>query len=190
MKRLLLLFLLTPVLCFTQEAALSLDSIFSTIPFKGNEIVYEEVIKLDNINDKEKVFNAAKAVLIKNTNYKYSKIDEDRISGSINTEISFSFIVKPGIVKFQYNAQSKVSIDIKENRFRVRVYRNTAKANLLGEELEYEMERTLQWEKERIANGKLKFEKSMIVPWDKNIKDILQAFSILIKEGVKGEDDF
>lgn len=190
MKGFLALLFMLPILSFGQDEPPNIDSIFSTIPYKGNEIVYEEVIKLDNINDKEKVFNVAKAVLIKNTNYKYSKIDEDRISGSINTEISFSFIVKPGIAKFQLNAQSKVSIDIKENRFRVRVYRNTAKANLLGEELEYEMEKTLQWEKERIANGKLKFEKSMIIPWDKNIENILQAFSILIKEGVKGEDDF
>jgi len=190
MKRLLLLFLLTPVLCFSQEAAQNLDSIFSTIPFKGSEIIYEEVIKLDSINDKVKVFNAAKAVLIKNTNYKYTKIDEDRISGSINTEISFSFIVKPGFAKFTLNAKSKVSIDVKENRFRVRIYQNTAKVYVLDQEAKYEMEKLLQAEKEKLSEGKLKYEKSMIVAWDKNIEIILQAFSTLIKEGVKGEDDF
>lgn len=185
-----MLFLLTPVFCSSQEAALNLDSIFSKIPFKGSEIVYEEVIKLDSINDKVKVFNAAKAVLIKNTNYKYTKIDEDRISGTINTEISFSFIVKPGIAKFTLNAQSKVSIEVKENRFRVRVYQNTAKARLMGEEFNYEMEKIFQAEKERLSEGRLKYEKSMIVVWDMNLQTILKAFSTLIKEGVKGEDDF
>ena len=61
---------------------------------------------------------------------------------------------------------------------------------MLGEEFEYEMEKILQAEKERLSEGKLKYEKSMIVAWDKNIEIILQAFSTLIKEGVKGEDDF
>ena len=190
MKKVLLLLFITPVLCFSQETVLSIDSIFSAIPFKGSEIIYEEVIKLDSINDKVKVFNAAKAVLIKNTNYKYTKIDEDRISSSINTEISFSFIVKPGIARFTLNAQSKVSIEVKENRFRVRIYQNTAKASLMGEEFNYEMEKVLQFEKDKHSEGKLKYEKSMIAGWHKNLETILKAFSTLIKEGVRGEDDF
>jgi hypothetical protein len=36
----------------------------------------------------------------------------------------------------------------------------------------------------------LKYEKSMIVGWHKNLETILKAFSTLIKEGVRGEDDF
>ena len=190
MKRLLLLFLLTPVLCLSQEAAQNLDSIFSTIPFKGSEIIYEEVIKLDSINDKVKVFNAAKAVLIKNTNYKYTKIDEDRISGTLDTEVSFNFSVKPSIARINMEAMCRITIEVKENRFRVRIFRNTAKAFLMNTQFDYEMEKVFQAEKERLSEGRLKYEKSTIVVWDKNIEIILQAFSTLIKEGVKGEDDF
>jgi hypothetical protein len=191
MNKLIFFLLCIPFLGFSQEDQQhNIDSIFSTIPFKGGEVVYEAVIKLDSINNKEKVFNAAKSVLLNNTNYKHSKIDEDRIMGSLNTEISFFFTVKPGIAKFQFNAKSFVSIDVKENRFRVRIFRNTGKAYLMGEEFDYTMENTLQFEKDKLSAGKLKYEKSIIVSWNENLKTILNAFSVLIKDGVRNADDF
>jgi len=100
------------------------------------------------------------------------------------------FTVKPGIAKFQFNAKSFVSIDVKENRFRVRIFRNTGKAYIMGEEFDYTMENTLQFEKDKLSAGKLKYEKSIIVSWNENIKTILNAFSVLIKDGVRNADDF
>ncbi len=95
MNKLFFFLLCIPFLGLSQEDQQhNIDSIFSTIPFKGGEVVYEAVIKLDSINNKEKVFNAAKYVLLNNTNYKHSKIDEDRIMGSLHTEISFFFYCK------------------------------------------------------------------------------------------------
>jgi len=60
----------------------------------------------------------------------------------------------------------------------------------MGEEFDYTMENTLQFEKDKLSAGKLKYEKSIIVSWNENIKTILNAFSVLIKDGVRNADDF
>jgi len=43
---------------------------FGLIPYRDGQIIYERIITLDSINNKEQVFNSAKSALIKNTSYK------------------------------------------------------------------------------------------------------------------------
>lgn len=197
MKRLLLLFLLSPLFSFCQETLYDTDSIFNTIPLKGSEIVYEEVFKLDSINDKVKVFNAAKAALMKNTNYKYTKVDEDRVSGTIETEVVFSFKTKQSVYSEMFvrptffDAKCKITIDVKENRFRVRLTDNVARAITPNTSyFNIKMEGIFLKEKEMLAEGELKYDKSLLIKWDSYLDNILKMFGTLIKDGVKGEDDF
>ena len=159
--KLLICVLLFPIYSLCQE-----DSAFYKIPLKDNDIIYEKVFTIDSISNKDKLFNAVKYALIKSTNYKVAKVDEDRTSGSITTNISFNFITKPGIMKLVFEADTKLSIDVKENRFRVRLYNNSAHMTLMGELITYQMIRTYVAEKDQIEKGKWKATKSVILPWD------------------------
>ncbi len=179
----LLTLLLIPVFCFTQD-----DSSFYKIPFKENTIVYEKVFYLDSINDYNKVFNAVKSALIKNTNYKYTKIDEDRTSGNISTEISFPFSAKSGIIRVNFSAKTLLSIDVKPNRFRVRLYNNNASFIVMGETLNLEMAEAYKSEAEQIKKNKWKQQKSVVIPWSEKLELILNGFGFLINKGV--DDDF
>ena len=190
MKSLLLLVLFLPLFCFTQEVELpKSDTIFNQIPFSNNEIIYEKVFQIDSVNNRDKIYNSAKAALIQNTNYKYSKIDEDRSSGSITSEIVFFFVAKPGIAKLSFKAICRLSIDVKENRFRVRLYNNTSSFELMGQLISYVLRDTYLLEKERISNGKWKASKSVVLPWHEKLSNILNAFGVLVKQGMK-DDNF
>lgn len=163
------------------------DSSFYKVPLNDNEIIYERVFNVDSINNKDKLFNAVKSALIKATNYKVAKVDEDRTAGSITTNISFSFIAKPGIMKLAFDADTKLSIDVKENRFRVRLYDNSAHFVLMGERLVYGMYKTYFAEKEQISKGKWKEAKSIILPWDEELRNILYGFSLMVSKGLSDE---
>jgi hypothetical protein len=176
---LMVLFLNSPFEGFSQ---------LESIPYNNGQIVYEKVIYLDSVNDRDIVFNSAKAALIKNTNYKYTKVDEDRNSGNITTQISFVFNAKPGIMFLPYTAVSNLSIDVKENRFRVRLYNNNASIILMNEKVEYELLRSYLFELDKISQNNWVEKKSMVLPWDKKLKEIFSAFAVLVKEGVN--DDF
>jgi len=158
-----------------------------TIPFNNGQIVYEKIIYIDSVNDKNVVFNSAKAALIKNTNYKYTKVDEDRNSGNITTQISFLFNAKPGIMGVAFTAVSNLSIDVKENRFRIRLYNNNASIIVMNQKIEYELLRTYLFELDKISQNNWVEKKSIVLPWDKKLNEIFSAFSNLVKEGVKDE---
>lgn len=181
--KLIILMLFMPFLSFAQE-----DTILNRIPFKDGQIVYEKVFYLDSVNDKDKVFNAAKAAIIRNSNYKYSKVDEDRVARNITTEISFPFAAKPGIVRITLTAKARLSIDVRENRFRVRVYDNLASFILMGETVSYELLHTYSYEKEQVEKGKWRVAKSVAVPWDEKLSLIMNTFGLLIYDSIK--DDF
>ena len=182
--RLLFLCFLLPLNCLCQT-----DDPLSNVPFNDGTIIYEKVYTIDSVNDKDKIFNGAKSAIIKNTNYKYSKVDEDRVSGNITTVVNFQFSAKPGIARIIFDATSQLSIDVKENRFRVRLYNNTASATALGMTVTYQMPQTFTDEQESIKKGKWKKSKSMIVPWDAKLSIILLAFEHLVADGLK-DDDF
>lgn len=174
---------LLPILSFAQD-----DSAFYKIPFKDNAVVYEKVFYLDSINDQNKIFNAVKTSLIRNTNYKYTKIDEDRTAGNISTEISFLFSAKPGIARLTYTAKTLISIDVKPNRFRVRLFNNSASFILMGETLTYDFVKLYEAEYEQIKKNKWKPQKSIIIPWNEKLQLLLNGFGYLINTGI--EDEF
>jgi hypothetical protein len=176
------------LLCFLQPVISQNDSSFQKVPFKDDAIVYEKVFYLDSVNDQTKVFNAVKSTLIKNTNYKASKIDEDRTSGSISTQISFLFSAKPGIARLTFTGTTLISIDVKANRFRVRLYNNKSTMTIMGTLLTYDMAGTYIQESASIEKGKWKEQKSIIIPWDEKLRLILNGFPILIGKGLNEED--
>jgi hypothetical protein len=182
--RLILLYILLPLKSFSQ----TIDSL-PHVPFHDGTIVYEKVYTIDSINDKNKIFNGVKSAIIKNTNYKHSKVDEDRVSGNITTKINFHFSAKPGITRIAFDATSQLSIDVKENRFRVRLYNNLASTTALGMTVTYQMAQTYVNEKQLMEKGKWKKSKSLIIPWDETLSNILLAFEQLVKDGLK-DDDF
>lgn len=174
----LVLFSITP-----EEGICQLES----VPFNNGQIVYEKIIHLDSVNDKDVVFNSAKAALIRNTNYKYTKVDEDRNSGSITTQISFLFNAKPGIMGLVFTAISNLSIDVKENRFRIRLYNNNASIVVMNQKVEYELLRSYLFELDKISQNKWVEKKSIVLPWDKKLNEIFSTFAIIVREGVKDE---
>jgi hypothetical protein len=176
-------FILSTLLLLTLNCFSQLES----IPFKDGQIIYEKVIYLDSVNDRDIVFNSAKAALIKNTNYKYTKVDEDRNSGNITTQISFLFNAKPGIMGLVFTAISSLSIDVKENRFRIRLYNNNASIIVMNQKVEYELLRSYLFELDKISQNKWVEKKSLVLPWDKKLNQIFSTFATLVKEGVKDE---
>jgi hypothetical protein len=170
--------LLSTLNCFSQ---------LESVPYNNGQIVYEKVIYIDSVNDRNIVFNSAKAALIKNTNYKYTKIDEDRNSGNITTQISFLFNAKPGIIGLAFSAVSNLSIDVKENRFRIRLYNNNASLVVMNQKIDYDILSSYLFEKEKINQGKWIEKKSVVLPWDKKLNEIFLAFASLVKEGVNDE---
>ena len=182
-----LILIVLPEFIFSQKSQ-RIDSSFYHVPFKEGQIVYEKVFYLDTLSNKDAVFTAAKSALIKNTNYKYAEIDEDRDAGSISSEITFDFSVKPGIAKLILTAKSILSIDVKENRFRVRIFNNNASVVLLNVPVDYEMKETYKYELEQIAKEKWKSSKSIILNWHQHLTTIMNAFGILIKKNLT--DDF
>lgn len=165
-----------------------LDSIFNSIPFKDGQIIYEKVFYIDSINNKDIVFNAAKSALIKNTNYKYSKIDDDRNSGNISCNISFQFSANPGIIELSYDAKSIISIDVKENRFRVRLFNNTASVIVMGITTDYNMGELYDYEFGRKNKNRWKAKNSIILSWHEKLSLILNAFGLIIKKGITNDD--
>jgi hypothetical protein len=179
MKYLYLIFLLIPVFAKAQ---------LEKVPLKDGQILFEKIILLDSVNDKNIVFNSAKSALIRNTNYKYTKVDEDRTSGNITTEITFTFLQNSVFGPWEFNAKSNLSIDVKENRFRIRLYNNTASFMLMNRLVEYEFNKTYAIQKDAIEKGNYKIKKDAVTPWNDKLLTILNAFGELVKDGVK--DDF
>jgi len=182
--RILVAIILQPIFAFSQK-----DSNFYKVPFTNNDIIYESVVHLDSVYGKNKVFNAAKSTLIRNTNYKYSKVDEDRNSGNITAEITFDFVAKPlDFSKATFHGHSFLSIDVKEDRFRIRLYGNSA--SLFSEDKpDFTMPTSYLQEKNQIKEHLWKESRSLIIPWHRQLETILQAFQMLIKDGLK-DDDF
>lgn len=164
------------------------DSLFRKIPYTDNQVIYEKVFFVDSVNDQTKIFNAVKSSLIKSTNYKSAKIDEDRIAGNITADIRFAFSAKPGIAKIVFDAKSKLSIDVKENRFRVRLYDNSATFTLMGQDVFYDLTKTFLYEKDQLEKDKWKSSKSILLPWDEKLVIILYGFGSLVAKNVN--DDF
>jgi len=190
MKFLLYTLLTIPMSIFSQEISVEkLDSILKAVPFVGNSVVYEKVFYLDSLNSKEKVFNAAKAMVIKNINYKYSKIDEDRVSGNISTFIEYSLVANTVLGKFPYSIKSKLSIDVKENRFRIRIFDNIATGVLMNTPFQVYLPTQVLYEINKLAIGEFKPKRSIVYGWDKIIRNIIDYFGVMIAEGIK-DDDF
>lgn len=182
----ILLLLYLPGICFCQKSkTTSGDSAFYQIPFKDNQIVYEKVYYLDSVNNKEQIFNAVKSVLIRNTNYKYSKIDEDRVSGNITAQISYDVVSKPGIAKLLYACKSTISIDVKENRYRVKLFNNSSSTMVLGHLFEGTMEQQYEGELDSLKKGKWRAGRSTILDWNLMLTLILDGFSTNIKEDLR-----
>jgi hypothetical protein len=154
-----------------------------------NDIVYEKVFYFDTSISKNQIFNAIKSTLITNSNYKYSKIDEDRTSGNITTVINFEFNAKPGMAKLVFNARSQMSIDVKENRYRIRFLNNTANTTVIGATINYVMHQVYIDEKKQILKNKWKESKSLVVPWHESLFFILNAFDLLVAKELK-DDNF
>lgn len=185
MKQLLILCLLALPFCAISQD----DSALFKIPYIDNNlIVYEKVFFLDSMKGKDKIFNAVKAALIKSTNYKSAKVDEDRTSGNITTNISFQFLTKPGIIKIVLDARCQMSIDIKENRFRIRLTDHTASMFLMGEKVTYSLVNSYLSEMDKKYSNKWKPAKSVAVPWHDQLTMILNGFPSLINQGLS--DDF
>ncbi len=91
-------------------------------------------------------------------------------------------------MKLVFAAKSRLSIDVKENRFRVRLYDNSASFVLMGEQILYELPSSYLYEKEQIDKGKWKVAKSVVLPWNEKLTNILNGFAIIIKNGIS--DDF
>lgn len=182
--KILLLYILLPIRGITQD-----HTLFPKVPYDNNTIIYEKIYNLDSINNKDKIFNGVKAALIQNTNYKYSKINEDRNAGNITAEINFSFSAKPGIMRIVFHATSQLSFDIKENRYRVRLYNNTAKMTAMNVTFDYDMVETYLAEKKNFEKGKWKKAKSIIVSWNSDLVLILNAFETLVSKGLN-DDEF
>jgi len=174
----LLTFIFFPLLSYAQ---------LENAPIKDGKLSYEKVIKLDSINDKNLVFNAAKSALVKNTNYRHSKVDEDRVSGNITTEIDFIVVVPTALGRMTYNAKSNLSIDVKENRFRIRLFNNTASFVLMQQLVSFQLDTVYSVQKELIASGRFKPKRDNFSPWNNKLIEILEAFTYLVKEGVKDE---
>jgi len=126
--------------------------------------------------------------LIKNTNYKYEKIDVDRESGNLSTEISFRFNAKPGIAVITYNAKGLLSIDVKENRFRIRLKNNTATFVFQNLSFTQDIPKTIEFENELVKKNKWKYGKSALVPWDAQLRLIVEGIGVEISQNVA--DDF
>ena len=163
------------------------DSTILKMPFKDNHVIYEKVFFVDSINDQVKIFNAVKTSLIKNTNYKSAKVDEDRTSGNITTDIMFLFSAKPGIAKIILDAKSKLSIDVKANRFRVRLYDNSASFTLMGQAVLYELTKSYLYEKDQIEKGNWRQNKSVSLPWNEKLNEILNGFGSIVFKNINDE---
>lgn len=178
MKIFFSILLLFPLICFSQ---------LENAPLKDGKLTYEKVIVLDSVNDRNLVYNAAKSALVRNTNYKYTKVDEDRTSGNITTEINFIVVVPTSLGRMTYNAKSNLSIDVKENRFRIRLFNNTASFVLMQQLIVMQLDNVYLAQKELIANGKYKPKRDNFTSWNNKLNEILDAFVYLVKEGVKDE---
>lgn len=186
--RILLLLLIFPSLISAQKRKSSFsDTVLNVIPYKEGIVTYERIYFLDTVENKEKVFNAIKSALLKNTNYKQSKIDEDRILGNITAYITFDFTAKPGISKLLFNAKTILSIDIKENRYRLRLYNNTYSTMVLGYLVNSTIEQQFENEREQLRKGKWKPEKSTILNWHEVLTKILTEFPRMVNEGFSDE---
>lgn len=168
------------------------EKLFDSIQIKAGKIIFEKIVKLDSLNNKELVFNAAKNALIKNTNYKYSKIDEDRVSGNISSNVNFIFSAKPGISKININCHALLTIDVKENRYRVRLLNNEGSWDFsmfgVTQTTPLQIDSTYKYEKALFDNDNWKPKKSILLPWVNWLSLILEGFSTFIKDGIS--DDF
>ena len=170
---LLTLFYLFSLNCFGQELPLELKNNLGSIE-------YEKILTFDSTLSKDEIFNAVKRALIKNSNYKYDKIDEDRNSGNISTKIQYSFVAKPGIVKIEWNCYSILSIDVRSTKIRLRVSNILYSNIILNTPNSAPMDQIYDYELDLLNKGKWKAIKSMIIPWDKKIVDIINGFGTLV----------
>lgn len=188
MRNILLFILLLMIGKNSNSQTEDYKKLFDEVPIKDGAIIYEKVFNIDSVNDKDRLFNAVKATLIKNTNYKYSKIDEDRTAGSISTSITFEFSNKPNIITIYYTGVSQLTIDIKENRFRVRLFNNAQKTSVLGIEGGGTMEDIYKNEKKLFDAKKWKEKRSVVIPWHKKLSLILEAFGLLVYQNLNDTD--
>lgn len=193
-KSLLIIFILINIsnLTFSQQSKIINENgiqLLLKIPYKEGKIVYEKIYNFDSINNFNKIFNAAKSALINNTSYKYSKIDEDRISGNITTEINYT-ITNKAAIRFNIPSKSRLSIDVKENRFRIRIFNSQGTLSALGESMPVSHEQFYEGEMQALKNGKKNWKEhtSYALMWDLKMRLILEAFTIIISNGIS--DDF
>jgi hypothetical protein len=141
-------------------------SAFAEIPFFDGSITYEGIFSADDSISSQKLFNAVKRVFLNNTNYKYTKIDEDRMLGNITAEFTYTFSASPGIMELIYMANSFISVDIKENKYRLRIYRNKASTKALNVSFDFTMEEIYLGELARIKDKKKwNQERSVVLNW-------------------------
>jgi len=164
------------------------SSFFIRAPFKNEKIVYEGIFILDSLIREEKLFNSIKKVLLTSTNYRYSKIDEDRILGTITSEFTFNYVARPGIADIVLTGKSKMSIDVKNGKYRIKIYDNKSSWDVLNVFYEFTIEEQYNLELNRLRQGKWKEEKSVLFVWDKLLSGIVSGFSYQIKKQL--EDEF
>jgi hypothetical protein len=151
-------------------------SAFAEIPFVDGSITYEGVFSVADSITSQKLFNAVKRVFLNNTNYKYTKIDEDRILGNITAEFTYTFTASPGIIELFYLANSFMSIDVKENKYRLRIYRNKASTKALNVPFDFTMEEIYLSELAKIKDKKKwNKERSLVLNWHTVIFNIFNS---------------
>jgi len=185
----LLPLLLISNLAFSQAVQeQSAQDTLPAVPQKMASIEYEKVFQVDSATSKDQLFNAVKQALIRNTNYKHEKIDEDREAGSISTAINYSIFAKPGIVKLEWLCTSLLTVDVRDKKFRVRINSISHKTPVMGVDITATMDQVFQGEKNEFEKGKWKSTKSMIIPWDNKLKILIESFGLLIS--FEALDDF
>jgi hypothetical protein len=188
-RTMLLPLLLISNLAFSQAVQeQSAQDTLPAVPQKMASIEYEKVFQVDSATSKDQLFNAVKQALIRNTNYKHEKIDEDREAGSISTAINYSIFAKPGIVKLEWLCTSLLTVDVRDKKFRVRINSISHKTPVMGVDITATMDQVFQGEKNEFEKGKWKSTKSMIIPWDNKLKILIESFGLLIS--FEALDDF
>lgn len=159
-----------------------------TLTYTLGSVEYERIFLIDSSNSKEQLFNAVKQALIRNTNYKFEKIDEDRTAGNITTVIKYSFYAKPGIAKVQWLCSSLLSIDVRDKKFRVRISNIQHSTPILNTPISATLTDMVAIEEGQLKKGRWKSSKSMVIPWNNTIHKLIEAFGNLII--LESLDDF
>ena len=163
-------------------------SVFIKTPFIDGKVVYESIYSLDSIINSERLFNSIKKVLLTNSNYKYTKIDEDRILGTITSEFSFNYVARPGIADVNFIGTSKMSIDVKNGKYRIRIYDNKSSWFVLNVYNEFTIEEEYRAELNRLRQGKWKLENSILNIWHQKLNSVIDGFANQVNKQLS--DDF